>query len=172
MADGYIAVNLKRHDDAGIAKITVRDETTSTDLVFEDLVDLYQADFDDTLNEYEDFLYQVSLPDITHSYSITVAHSGEHNPSCTGPDYTVEYGDPYVTEKLNAGEFRAEMTAWHTSFPSHSYTFDLVSNSIQELTKIVSFSGDNSTTEFTGTFDGDGHRICNLKYSMTSFYAH
>lgn len=149
MASGYIAVNLRRHDDAGIAKITVTDETDVIDLVTNELVDLYHADFDDTNDEYEDFLYQVALPDLTHTYSITVEHSGDHNVSAAGPDYTVEYSDPYRTDKLNTGLSEGTITLWHTSYPSDTYTFDLVNNTVTELSYISKFNGNGSTTEFT-----------------------
>jgi len=149
MADGYIAVNLRRHDDAAIAKITVTDETTSTGLVTDDLVDLYHADFDDTNGEYEEFLYQVALPDLTHTYSITVEHSGSHNPSCAGSDYTVEYGSPFRTDKLTSATVQTTLTTWHTSYTFDVATYTLTPNVVTSLAKTQAFNGDGITKVFT-----------------------
>jgi len=145
----YSGIHFKVHDDAGIAKINITNTTTSTGIVTNDLVDLYHPDFDDTTNEYGDFIYWTKLDPATDDYLVEVEHSGSHNASATGPNYAVEILDLYMNEELIDGSISAVLTTWHTTYESHTYTYTLSTNAVTDLSKTITYNGDDTTTVFT-----------------------
>jgi len=148
MASKEVGIHFRKHNDAGIAKINITNDSTATPVVVNDLVDLFIADKDDSLDEYEDFVYRRTLDSADDSYTILVEHSGDHNPSAVGPDYSIDIVKMLEVEDLEPPRVDVQLTSWHSDYPSDTYVYDIEKLKVTQLYKIVPFNGDDIETIF------------------------
>lgn len=144
MADyKYIGVVLRKDDDSGIASITVRDNTTATDIIYDERLDLFQKDRDATFTKYELLTWVQKVSPADHSYSITVTHTGTHHPSAVGPSYTLQIEGFFTQNLLNEADPTPIAGFW---------------NEIDTVNSYMEYSltdGEKTSLLLTQTFDGD-----------------
>jgi hypothetical protein len=161
----YAGIQFRRHDDAGIAQISVYN-TTKSEYVLEDaLVDLYMAEHDDTNGEYELFTYWITLPYPDDLYTVEAIHSGSHNASCAGTDYSVEIEQYLLIEELTSAEIQTVLTIWDEDNSLDTYTYTLTASTVVDTAQTTSANGDGSEDTF-GVGATNSHAAEFLEFSI------
>jgi len=156
-----------KNDECGMASVTVTDTVTAVNLVSEQIVDLYQSDKDQTLDEYEEFIFWVDLPyDTVGRYEWRVLHSGLHNPSAIGPNYNILFNGFVITEpNIEDAKIDKILIARDVDYPGIIYNYPITEqDKVLSLAQIVKYNGDGVTDTFEGAPGIIGQRF--VEYSI------
>jgi hypothetical protein len=152
----YMGVVFKRHDEAGIARISITNTTTATVVLANKDVDLYDAQYDISADAtvWENYCFWWNVEPATDSYSMQV----ELSPDTTAGRYLeIMY---YLTNApLTDGGTTTVLTTWHEDYLSDLYTYTLITDAVTSLDKIQYFNGDDVTTDFTLAVTNHAHEF-------------
>jgi len=140
--------------DCGRAKLNITDETTSTGLITDQIIDLFES-------ETSYFIYWITL-DPTHTYTVRIDHNGDAHPSAV-TDYYIKLKEYILIESLDDSEIITSIILQHTDFIDVVRNYFLVPNSTIDLEEIQAFDGDGAEHNFI--LDGDNHAVEPIEFS-------
>lgn len=137
------------NDDAGIAHVTLENKDTS-EIILDELIDLWSADFDATADEYGVCTIWL-LGDDEADYEITILHGGHDDVAHTYSigNYAVEYEDFIESIDYINARIQKKLYVYHTDHSDDIFEFDIINGQTTNLEKIQEFTADGTTTEFT-----------------------
>jgi len=163
----YLGVHFLRDDESGIALMSVENITRSELILVDEYVDLYTADKDATIGEYEDFIYWFKTPYPDEDYNIIIANSGKHNINSMTP-WNIQIAEFLTEESLTPPEIQPTIVAWHTDHISDVINIVVEEHDdVVDFDQTITFSGNNVTTEFA--IDGSNRASDFIKISINGF---
>jgi len=154
-----MGVVFRMHDDAGIARISITNTTTSTVVLNNKDVDLYDVQYDGSAGVYDLYCFWWNVSPATDAYSIQV----ELSPlTAVGRYLEIEY---YLDNTpLTDASVSSILTTYHSTYPTHDYHYGLVQSAVTPLTKIEYFNGDGTTKVFTLAATNHAHEFVTFSY--------
>lgn len=143
----YSGIHFRKDDESGIAKITIYDETASTYVIENELVDLYTADKDYTVGEYEDYLHWTKLDPDDHDYTVYVYVETFWNPG-SGGSHHIQIVNYMLNVELNDPAIPTQIITRHTDHAGETVTHTVIEDTSTTFYKQAEFDGDDLEDTF------------------------